>query len=104
MNIDLLRIARAFAAASRVQDLQLLLKMRMHHAAYGKLGDTNIQLLRDMENRLPLEIQKFDNFFFDREKAAVDKYIEVITKEKETNDNDNDSSTNKKDKKNKQEG
>ena len=91
MNIELLRLVRLFGSVSRIQDLQTLTSMRLHLISYGKLGDTNLQLVKDMEQRHTLELQRFDNYFLDREKQAVDKYIEITNKEKEQNDN-NDSS------------
>lgn len=95
MNKDILRIARAFACASRPADLNILLNMKIHFLNYGKIGEQYERLLKDIEMRTTLEVQKFDNFFADREKEAVNKYIEVTTKEI-TNDNNDSSSEEKK--------
>jgi hypothetical protein len=90
MKPDVLRIARAFACASRPADLNILLNMKIHFLNYGKIGEQYERLLRDIEMRTTLEVQKFDNFFADREKEAIQKYIDVTTKEI-TNDNDSSS-------------
>lgn len=81
MKPELIRLARMFAVTSRIVDLNTLMGMRTHFANYGKLGETNERALRDMESRYSLGVQQYDNFFFDREKAAVDKYIEITHQE-----------------------
>lgn len=90
MKPDILRIARAFACASRPADLNILLNMKIHFLNYGKIGEQYERLLRDIEMRTTLEVQKYDNFFADREKEAIQKYIDVTTKEI-TDDNDSSS-------------
>ena len=79
MKPEIIRLSRLFACVSRIQDLQMIIQMKQHYINYGKLGETNLKLLADLENRVILELTKWDNYFADREKEAVDKYISVVT-------------------------
>lgn len=77
MKPEVLRIARAFACASRPADLNVLLNMKIHFLNYGKIGEQYECLLRDIESRISLDIQRYDNYFADKEKEAIQKYKEI---------------------------
>jgi hypothetical protein len=89
MKPEVLRIARAFACASRPADLNVLLNMKIHFLNYGKIGEQYERLLRDIESRISLDIQRYDNYFADKEKEAIQKYKEI------KNDNDSGGEENK---------
>lgn len=73
----LFRLIRAFAISQRIQDLQMLLTMKLHYTSYGKLGDTNEQLLKDLENRNSLYLTKWENHLEDIEKKAIANYLSI---------------------------
>ena len=77
----LMRLIRCFAISQRIQDLQMLLTMRLHYASYGKLGDTNERLLKDLENRNSLYLTKWENYWDDEKKKAVLTYQTIMLPE-----------------------
>lgn len=71
------RLVRGFAFCQRIQDLQLITNLKLHYASYGKLGDTNERLLRDLENRYSLDVTKWENHWEEEKKKAVANYISI---------------------------